>query len=49
MPIQYGKKRLNKNSIDIDKYFISNNFSQSSKVMNTAQRMNEKSSYFSKN
>jgi hypothetical protein len=43
------KMNLNKNSIDIDKYFISNNFSQSSKVMNTAQRMNEKSSYFSKN
>jgi hypothetical protein len=43
------KMNFNKNSIDIDKYFTSNKFSKSSKIMNTIQMMNEKESYFSKN
>jgi len=43
------KMDFNKNSMDIDKYFTSNKFSQSSKIMNTVEMMNEKSSYFSKN
>ena len=43
------KMDFNKNSMDIDKYFTSNKFSQSSKIMNTIEMMNEKSSYFSKN
>ena len=44
-----SKIGFNKNSPDIDKYFISNEFSKSSKTMNSVQKMNEKSSYFSKN
>ena len=43
------ENNLNKNSTDIDKYFTSNRFSKSSKIMNTIEMMNEKSSYFSKN
>ena len=43
------KMNFNKNSIDIDKYFTSNKFSKSSKIMNTIQMMNGQESYFSKN
>tara|TARA_Y200000002_G_C22638885_1_gene646013 strand:+ start:967 stop:1422 length:456 start_codon:yes stop_codon:yes gene_type:complete len=43
------KKSFNKSSPDIDKYFTSNEFSKSSKTMNAVQKMNDKSSYFSKN
>jgi len=40
---------FNKSLSDIDKYFTSNEFSKSSKTMNAVQKMNKKSSYFSKN